>query len=210
LGLGAIAGAGHHLARKHIKRGDVELGILESYLWASMSENITLGEAPFEHVRYGIGPFSVRLNTKNYKYNFETDLFDLAQTLYVISQNDVKNIKLKHNVIVAEDNGLTGELGMTNGSFVRVLPSTLTTFADHVIESTLRHEIIHVSQNIQWTAFGSKQLGKYKLNENFRVGWFFNILQTIDISNNKSDQLFEKEASQNCDLLIGFGMNLVF
>ncbi len=194
--LGSLAGAGHHYARKQILKGHEVSGLAQSYLWASVTENITLGDRPFEYVRYGVGPFSMRarLSKKEFEIVPEVDVLGLAEGALYILKKDIKNIDIRRGMLVGEDNGFVDDErdATTRGTLVAV--------KKEAGRGIIRHDAAHVSQSIQWNAFGSKKMGPYQLNKYMRFGWVHPVLNELDDrhANKESARYFEKEARNNC------------
>ncbi len=198
--LGSLAGAGHHYARKSILKGREVSGLAQSYFWASVTENITLGDRPFEYIRYGVGPFSMRakLSLKDFEIVPEVDALDLTRGLLSIARKDIKDIDIERGMLVGKDNGFVngGAVATTRGSLVAIKKDR----GEFSRGDVIRHEAVHVSQAIQWNAFGSKKMGPLQLNKHIRFGWVHPILRELDDfdTDTETRSYFEREARNNC------------
>lgn len=198
--LGSLAGAGHHYARKSILKGHEVSGLAQAYFWASVTENITLGDRPFEYVRYGVGPFSLRtkLSFKDFEIVPEVDIVDFTRGLLSIASDDIKDIDIERGMLVGKDNGFVNEgaVATTRGSLVAIKKDR----GEFSRGDVIRHEAVHVSQAIQWHAFGSKKIGALQLNKHIRFGWVHPALSELDgaDANDNSARYLEREARNNC------------
>ena len=101
-------------------------------------------------------------------------------------------------MLVGKDNGFVndGAVATTRGTLVAIRKELGGWDKGDVI----KHEAVHVSQAIQWNAFGSKKVGRFQLNKHVRIGWAHPVLKELDNFDTETEtrSYLEREARNNC------------
>lgn len=165
---GAISGYGFHKAKETIGQGSPDLGVAIGYLSASLLENTTLGEHPLAFIRYGAGPFEIRVATpfaqhKKSWVSFDIDAVEAAYALknlndadsfgfrygsiYGITDQAIKPRDI-HNNTRPKATSVARVKGVAMGRSMKVHQD----FA-YPESTTWRHEAIHGMQAMQLSSF---------------------------------------------------------
>ncbi|WP_460240160.1 hypothetical protein [Aurantivibrio infirmus] len=208
------AGAGYlfYKSREMIGNGDESRGLATAYLASSVTENVTLGHHPLSHLRYGIGPMEVRWATpfapySENKFNFSINAFDAFGALSAAVSGKAKDFKLKNGILTATDNSLVGD-----GFHALAREKTVITRPGNQSDQGLwHHELIHTTQYIQFSSFGSTNLNILGLNDSLlpsdllsnssntmsvRIEWFNALVNAIDQNRDYEDRWMEIEAAK--------------
>lgn len=212
LSYGASAGYLFYKSREMIGKGDESRGIATAYFASSITENTTLGHHPLSHLRYGLGPMEVKWAThfapySEKRFKFSVNAFDAIGALSMAVSGKAKDFKLKNGVLTATDNN------MVNDEFHALARDrTIITREESKNDQGLwHHELIHTTQYLQFSSFGSTNLNVLNLNDSFipnelldnknntmsvRIEWFNALINAIDQNRDYEDRWMETEAAR--------------
>lgn len=229
---GGSAGYLFYKSRVLIGDGHENIGMATAYLASSITENTTFGEHPLAYLRAGLGPFDFRMSTR-WARNQETQLsiginsLDAIGLIGAIVTGEADDFKLRNTVMAGTDQGIIeGDFdGYTIG---RTVITKETAKHDNAL---WRHELIHATQHLQFSSFGSlgynpfdfDKFTNYKnqpsgLSMHVRIEWFNAIVNNMDQNRDYEDRWMEIEASRiaqdtsplhnpndnNCSSQVGF------
>ncbi len=212
LGVGAAGGLTFLTAKTLIAEGQVEAGVALSFLSSSVVENVTIGEHPLSFLRYGVGPLELRISTglsrrPRSHIALEADLAEVPLFLYFLHKAD--RIQFRDGILTGiVDDSTIDVFGFKAGGVSpgRTVLLARPSFGD---QQLWRHEVIHVSQDIQ---FGTwlvrarlfKQSSKTnsrpkKFTFGYRFGWVLLSRIMVDEAWNHADRWVEVEARTLAD-----------
>jgi hypothetical protein len=196
-----------------IGNGDESRGIATAYLASSISENTTDGRHPLSHLRYGIGPLEMQWATPfaagGQRLSFNLNAIDAIGMMSLMASGQAGNFKLRNGIMTGEDfNSMDADFsGYTLNRTVVLRP-------EHAGDQGLwHHEMIHTTQYLQYSSFGSdsldvvdwekmdmfgvrKRIAQTGLDLGLRVEWFNSMMNTMDHSNAYEDRGRELEAAR--------------
>lgn len=208
LGFGAAAGYLFYQSRETIGKGDESRGLAMAYLASSVTENTTHGEHPLAHLRYGLGPLEARWSTplatdRRRALSFSVNSIDAIGALAAAASGKADNFTLRNGVLHADDRGLTED----NHSATALGRTIITRKEDQSDEGLWHHELIHTTQYLQFSSFGSERFGLFDFGEapggatrrkafSVRVEWFNALVSALDDRRPYDDRWMEIEALQ--------------
>jgi len=209
---GASAGYLFYKSREMIGKGDESRGLATAYFASSITENTTLGHHPLSHLRYGLGPMEIKWATpfapySDKRFKFSINALDAIGALSTAISGKAKDFKLKNGVLTATDDKMVGK-----GFHAFARNRTIITREESKHDQGLwHHELIHTTQYLQFSSFGSTNLNVLNLNESFipndflanennsigvRIEWFNVLINTIDQNRDYEDRWMEVEAAR--------------
>lgn len=208
---GGTAGYLFYKSRVMIGDGQENLGLATAYLASSISENTTYGEHPLAYLRMGIGPIDFRVTTRwageqKSKLSIGVNTIDAIGLLGVVATGKADDFKIRNTVVTGIDRGIIdGDYdGYTVGR---------TVYLDEAEQSDpglWRHELIHVTQYLQYSSFGSLGYNPFDLDRysrfkeqqsssvgmHVRIEWFNSLVTHLDQSRDYGDRWMETEAAR--------------
>lgn len=209
LGYGASAGYLFYKSREMIGEGRENLGVATAYLASSMTENTTLGEHPLSHLRFGIGPLDLRWATplargEHNQLDIGINAIDAISLAATTISGEADDFKIRNGVVTATDRGLI-EAPYDGYTINRTV--VIREQAQHD-DGLWRHELIHTTQYLQFSSFGSLGYNPFDLdrfrNNNLgdgvgmqvRIEWFNTLINKLDQNRAYEDQWMEIEAAR--------------
>jgi hypothetical protein len=213
LGYGATAGYLFYKSREMIGDGDESRGIATAYLASSISENATHGRHPLSHLRYGVGPMEMQWATPfaagGNHLSFSFNAIDALGAVSLMASGQAGNFKLRNGILTGDDFGSMDPdfSGYTLNRTVVLRPEQAND------QGLWHHEMIHTTQYLQYSSFGSdnfdvvdwervdrfglrNRIAQTGLDLSLRVEWFNSLMNTMDHSHDYQDRNRELEAAR--------------
>lgn len=209
---GATAGYLFYKSRVMIGQGDESRGLAAAYLASSMSENVSHGQHPLAYLRYGIGPMEVKWRTPwaggGHHLSVNVNAVDAMGLMSLIANGDAGNFKLRNGIMTGEDFG-----GMDSQFDGFALNRTVVMRPESADDQGLwHHEMIHTTQYLQYSSFGSERfdavdwgkidrfgirdrISKTGIDMDLRVEWFNSVVNTMDHQKDYQHRTREVEAA---------------
>ncbi len=210
---GATAGYLFHKSREMIGQGDESRGMATAYLASSISENASHGLHPLAYLRYGVGPMEVKWRTPwaggGNHLSFNINAIDAMGMLSLMASGGAGNFKLRNGIMTGED------FGAIDPEFSGYsLNRTVVLRAEDAHDQGLwHHEMIHTTQYLQYSSFGSEgfdvvdwekvdrfgirdSVAQTGIDMNLRVEWFNSVINSMDHQNEYQFRSREVEAAR--------------
>ena len=205
------AGAGYlfYKSRVMIGEGNEDLGVATAFVASSITENTSLGEHPLAYLRWGLGPVDFRWKTafaygEGNRFSIGVNAIDTIGLIAIAASGKADDFGIRNGVVTAADSGMLDEPydGLTIGRTV------LLDEKGQRDDKLWRHELIHTTQYLQFSSFGSLGFNPFNFDRvnqrhnqsgvgmHVRIEWFNSLINQLDESRDYQDRWMEIEAAR--------------